>query len=58
MNKLKNIQDDAPMRNELRTFMYETLDAYALDKLYKNESVVGISDAKAVIDIVFDKLDK
>ena len=55
--ELKDIRNNSTQRESLRTFMYEALDEITLAKAYAGESILGIPEAKQVIDTIFDKFD-
>jgi hypothetical protein len=60
MNKeeLKKIQENSQQRDSLKEFMIEILEKITVDRVFKNESVAGIPEAKILIDKVFSELDK
>lgn len=47
---------NSPDKEKLKVFIDETIDKYALDKMYKGEDVSGIKNAKEIINLVFIKL--
>lgn len=53
---LVNFQKDEHTREAVRGFILDTLDKYALERLYEREDASHIADAKEVIETVFIEL--
>lgn len=56
--ELKKLQENSQQRDSLKEFMIKTLEGIAIERVFNNESVVGIPEAKVLIDKMFEKLDK
>lgn len=55
---LKTFHNNSLQRESLKDFMLETLKEIAVEKAFAGESVVGIPEAKLLIDKLFIELDK
>lgn len=53
---LKNFHRDEHTREAVKTFIFATLDKYALEKVYEKEETRHLADAKEVINKVFREL--
>lgn len=58
MKELIDLQNNAPQRDSLKSFMLARLKEVAGDKAMKGESVVGFPEAKLIIEDLFVELDK
>ena len=55
---LKALQNNSIQRESLKDFMIETLKEIAVTKAFAGESVLGIPEARLLIDKLFVELDK
>jgi hypothetical protein len=58
MDHLKIFYDQEPVREAVREYFLELLDANALKDVYKGEDVSGYKEARATIDRMFARLEE
>lgn len=56
MNPLLTFYKDSAMREAVKSFMISELEGMAIDRTFNKEDVVGIAEAKELIDKTFSKL--
>lgn len=56
MNPLVIFYRDETMRNTVKEFMVAQLEQMAIDRTFNKEDVVGIAEAKELVDKTFSKL--
>lgn len=57
MDELIKLQENAPQRDALRSFMEDTLRTMAADRAIRGEDVSGFPEAFALIGTLFEELD-
>jgi len=55
-DNLSRFYNDEHTREDVESYIFETLDELALEKVYDKEDTQGIADAKEAITNVFIKL--
>ncbi len=58
MNQLNQFYNNEGLREAVRTFMVECLADMAVEKTFDGDSVVGIKEARDLIDVMFNKLEE
>jgi hypothetical protein len=53
---LNQFYNDEHTREEVKEFLFQTLDKYALEKVYKKEDTKSIAEAKETIEQAFSEL--
>jgi hypothetical protein len=56
--KLQSFYLDEPMREEVKTFMISLLEAETVQRVFSGKNVVGILEAKELVDKSFSKLEE
>lgn len=56
--KLQSFYLDEPMREEVKAFMIALLEAETVQRVFNGKDVVGILEAKQLVDKSFSKLEE
>lgn len=58
MNNLRNFYNNENERESVKEFMIECLKEMAHERAFAGESVAGISEARELVEKMFDKLEQ
>jgi hypothetical protein len=57
MNQLQRFNTDKANKQTLLEYIHDFIDREALKRVYGNESVSSVSEARKLIDLAFENLD-